>query len=215
MGFWLAVDHQRQTFTLLYCHRHSECHKNSKWLHPTRCCLCGTPGRHSKHPQGWMRNDDPINSHTQINIRNKNNNKKKKIKESLLKNNLHSNAANGNYLFCTVRSTRLTTGHPSLKSFVCTTLPGWAGVIYGVSHRVTTQQTLTKKRIQWAMNVSQVKYSKLATSIGNTAIQHMLLSWSQHPGKLTILTCQKHSLTKRSMIFVLLMLSFTPEPLKV
>lgn len=65
------------------------------------------------------------------------------------------------------------------------------------------------------MNVSQVKYSKLATSIGNTAIHHMLLSWSQHPEKLTILTCQKHSLTNKSVIFVFLMLSFTPEPLKV
>lgn len=65
------------------------------------------------------------------------------------------------------------------------------------------------------MNVSQVKYSKLATSIGNTAIQHMLLSWSQHPEKQTILTCQKRILRNRSVIFVLLMPSFTPEPLTV
>lgn len=65
------------------------------------------------------------------------------------------------------------------------------------------------------MKVSQVKYTKLAKPIGNTAIQHMLLSWSQHPEKLTIPTCQKHSLTKRSVICVLLMASLTAEPLKV
>lgn len=160
-----------------------------------------------------MRNDDPINSHTRINIRKKNN------KRSLCwKENLHSDVANISETTFSVQfylpgSLRLTldwnqscvrlcqerTGRHHLRSIV----------------QVTTQQTLTKKRIQWAMNVSQVKYSKLATSIGNTAIQHMLLSWSQHPEKRTILTCQKRILRNGSVIFVLLMLSFTPEPLSV
>lgn len=162
-----------------------------------------------------MRNDDPINSHTQINIRNNNNNKKKRSRSLCWKTTciqMRPMETIFSVQFDLPGSLRVTLAR---NHSLCTTLPGWAGVVYGVSHRVTTQQTLTKKRIQWAMNVSQVKYSKLATSIGNTAIQHMLLSWSQHPGKLTILTCQKHSLTKRSMIFVLLMPSFTPEPLKV